>query len=427
MRLVLPPGHRSGSVLLPSSKSMAHRLLIAAAFAAHPVRIRCRGTSADIEATARCLSALGAMAVRRADGYDVTPLPYEPGKGFVPRAGAGQPAVLPCGESGSTLRFLLPVTAALGVSAVFVREGRLPLRPLSPLREELERGGLRFREDGKNLFIEGKTNLDNYTVSGNISSQFVTGLLFALAVSPGGGSLRVTGETESADYIRMTEQVLRASGVRIVSRGGLRRVSGGIPFDFPPEVTAEGDWSQAAFFLAAGAMSPRGICLSGLDTASLQGDRRMAALLRLFGAAVSFRDKNVRIRRNFLRGQTVDVRQVPDLVPALAAVAAVSAGTTRITGAARLRLKESDRIASTAAMIRSLGGSAEETEDGLVITGREELSGGTVDSFGDHRIAMAAAAASAACRGRVTILGAECTEKSYPGFWYDFAALEVER
>jgi len=415
MNTVVSPGSRTGSVRVPASKSRAHRLLICAALSKRPCTVICDTVSADIEATIRCLRAMGAgITVGPAGRILVSPLTTPPGA-----------VRLLCGESGSTLRFLLPVVGALGVQAVFHREGRLSQRPLAPLDTELTSHGMCLESEGNELLCSGQLRPGTYTLPGNVSSQYISGLLMALPLLDGPSELEVTGPVESSGYIDMTLDALSLAGAAPQISGTRYLIPGGIRFDMPPETVTEGDWSGAAFFLCMGAMSPSGVTVTGLDPASRQGDRAVLDVLKGFGAFVEPSDAGITVRRGRLCGQTVDARMIPDLIPAVAALAASAEGETHIEHAGRLRLKESDRLATTAAMIHSLGGSVQETQDGLIIRGKPSLSGGTADAAGDHRIAMAAAVAACACTGPVTVTGAECVSKSYPGFWEDLDRLEV--
>ncbi len=414
MNVTVAPGPRRGRVTPPASKSQAHRLLICAALGEGETLLRCDGISRDIAATAACLRGLGAE-IAEEDGA----LRVRPGA-----AGTGD-GVLPCGESGSTLRFLLPLAGALGRSAVFLMEGQLPRRPLSPLWELLCGGGMELTREGNKLSCRGRLRPGDYRIPGSVSSQFVSGLLMALPLLPGDSTLEVTGAVESADYIAMTEEALLLAGIRLEKEGCRWRIPGSQRPALPPELTVERDWSAAAFFLCAGALSPAGITVAGMDPASRQGDRRIAELLRAFGAEVLEGPEGLAVRRSALRGLEIDASQIPDLVPALSVVAAAAEGETRIVNARRLRLKESDRLETTAAMLSALGADIRQTEDGLRIRGRTRLRGGTAEAAGDHRIAMSAAVAAGACASPVTVLGAECAEKSYPRFWADLEALEV--
>ena len=379
MDITIQPGKLSGNITVSPSKSEAHRYLICAAFAATPTTLICPQTNRDIEATADCLNALGAKIVRTADGYFIEPIRNTP-----------QHAVLNCCESGSTLRFMLPIVGALGVDAVFQMEGRLPQRPLSPLWEEMERMGCTLSRPTENtIHCCGKLRGGDYTIDGGVSSQFITGLYFALPLLKTDNSLFITGKLESKPYITMT---VRAFGLF------------GFPGnDSPGTVVVEGDWSNGAFWLAAKTLG-NAVEVDNLNPDSPQGDRAVAALLPAL-------DKNI----------TIDASDIPDLVPILAVAAAAKKGAV-FTHIQRLRIKESDRVATVIEMIENLGGTAEATEDTLRISGTG-LKGGTVNSHNDHRIAMAAAIAATVCAEPVTVLGAEAVKKSYPTFWEEYHRL----
>ena len=377
MDITIIPRKLNGSVTVIPSKSQAHRLLICAALSDNETELLCPETNRDIEATAECLNALGAVVERNEGGYHIVPIRTVP-----------QKAVLNCCESGSTLRFLLPIVGALGVDAVFHLEGRLPQRPLSPLWEEMERMGCRLsRPTANTIRCEGKLRSGDYEISGNISSQFITGLLFALSLIDGKSELYVSGKIESQPYITMTEEAM-----------GLFHAP---DYHSPGTITVEGDWSNGAFWVAAGMMGSN-LSVQGLNAISLQGDRAV-----------------VDISHRLLDGcPTVSAADIPDLVPILSVIAAANNGAM-FTDIQRLRIKESDRVATVIEMIENLGGKAEATEDTLTVHGTG-LRGGTVVSHNDHRIAMAAAIAATACTAPVTILGAEAVKKSYPSFWEEY-------
>lgn len=389
MDITIIPGKLSGSVTAIPSKSQAHRLLICAAFADAPTLLHCPETNRDIEATAGCLNALGADIVRTETGYEVTPVSQLPER-----------AVLNCHDSGSTLRFMLPLAGALGVDTTFLLEGRLPQRPLSPLWEEMERMGCSLsRPTANTIRCQGQLRAGEYTIDGSISSQFITGLLLAASRIHGVSRIQLTGKVESKPYITMTQRAMALFGLDTSDF----IVKGGRPYLSPSELTVEGDWSNGAFFLAATALG-NDVLTENLSPDSPQGDRAAAELLPAL-------EQNV----------TISAADIPDLVPILSVVAACKQGAV-FTDIQRLRLKESDRVASVIAMLENLGGHAEATEDTLNVypTG---LVGGTVDSVNDHRIAMSAAIAATVCKDPVTILGAECVKKSYPHFWTEYARL----
>ncbi len=376
MDITIHPGLLHGSVDVIPSKSQAHRYLICAALAKEPTTIICPETNADIDATAQCLRSLGADIRRTHEGFEVKPISTIP-----------ETAVLNCRESGSTLRFLLPVVGALGITATIRMEGRLPQRPLSPLWEEMERMGCALsRPTHDTLLCSGKLKPGHYKIDGGISSQYISGLLFALPII-GGSQLTITGKTESGPYIEMTRQALA-----LFPDGRS-----------PGAVTVEGDWSNGAFWLAANALGSQ-LQVMQLCNQSAQGDREIGALIP-------------KLQQNC----KIDVSDIPDLVPILSIVACSNRGAI-FQNIQRLRLKESDRVSSTVSMIKNLGGKAEATDDTLTVHGTG-LVGGTVDTCNDHRIAMAAAIASTFCKEDVTILGAECVSKSYPTFWEEFTRL----
>lgn len=414
MNKTILPGARTGEVHIPASKSQAHRMLLCAAMGENEVTLRCRGLSKDILATVACLKALGASVDAEGEVLHLRPVSAPP-PGLCP---------LPCGESGSTLRFLLPLVGALGASAVFEREGRLPERPIEPLGRELCRNGMDIRGDGARLYCSGQLRPGAFSLPGNISSQYISALLMTLPLLEGESTLHIEGALESAAYVAMTEEVLRLGGVQTEKTGAGYRIPGGQRCRFAPELSVEGDYSNAAFFLCAGALSERGIRVTGLDPQSRQGDRAIVPLLEEMGAQVASDGSSVTVKRAALHGITIDASPIPDLIPVLSVVAAAASGETRVIHAQRLRLKESDRLHSTTQMLRALGAEAEELPDGLVIRGGRTLAGGTVDACGDHRIAMSAAVAGGICRGAVTICGSECVQKSYPDFWTDFQQLK---
>lgn len=416
MNKTVSPGALSGTFRAPASKSHAHRLLICAALGSAPTSLLCDTFSDDILATIDCLNAMGAKISRSENLISVDPID--------PHAQKDAPCQLPCRESGSTLRFLLPVMGALGLSGAFEMEGRLPQRPLAPLDEVLRAHGMNIELRGSLLHVSGQLRSGSYTLPGNVSSQYLSGLLFALPLLPGESELTITGKLQSQNYLLMTEQAVLQSGIRFQKSENRFSIPGKQSYCLPSGLAAEGDWSGAAFFLCAGALSEKGILAQGLNISSAQPDRAVLDILRRFGAEVDPREDDIFVRKKALSGITIDAGAIPDLVPALAAVAAFAEGVTTIQNAARLRLKESDRLQTVASVLSALGGKVSELSDGLVICGRPELAGGAADSFGDHRIAMLAAILACGCRAPVEVLSAQCTAKSYPNFWQTLAALK---
>lgn len=401
-----------GEISAISSKSEAHRLLIAAALSDRETHIVCPVKNDDIERTAECLSALGARISYDGGIFAVTPISAPVLNG-----------VLPVGESGSTLRFLVPVVAALGCGATFLMRGRLPSRPMQPLLAALEKGGVMAEQKGDALTISGKLLPMEYAVRADISSQFISGLLFALPLVRG-ATLLLVGQAESTPYIDMTKDTLQLFGVSVTQNGDTLSV-GDATYQSPGNAVVGGDYSNAAFFLAAGAIGDCPVTVTGLSPETKQGDRAVLRLLSDFGASVTEENGRVTVSRGSLRGIPVDARDIPDLVPILAVVASFAEGETVFTGISRLRAKESDRVASVTAMLSALGGDCTAEEDTLTVR-RARLTGGSVSSAGDHRIAMAAAIAATAASGAVTVEGAEAVNKSYPHFFDDMKKITVK-
>ena len=389
MDLTITPRRLHGTVRAIPSKSQAHRLLICAAFSDQQTFLECPQTNEDIEATVRCLCALGANITRKDGGYHVIPVTKIPTS-----------AQLHCGESGSTLRFILPIACALGVNATFVLQGRLPHRPLSPLWEELERMGCQLSRPTENTIQSiGKLHSGNFVISGKVSSQFISGLLFAAALLEGISTITITDTLESKPYVNMTQAALEVFGVKSDNF----QITGSFPFSTPGTVAVEGDWSNAAFFLAAGALECD-VTVTNLDYQSPQGDRAVADIL-------SKKETMAQI----------SAADIPDLVPILAVYFGAKNGAV-FNDIARLRLKESDRVASVFQMLNQLGASATATENTMTIKPGKYHSC-IIDAAGDHRIAMAAAIAAVVANGPVTIHGAECVAKSYPSFWEEYQKL----
>lgn len=390
MDITVIPGRLQGETQAIPSKSQAHRALICAAFSNKVTNIYCAQTNEDIEATADCLRALGAHITRTEGGYFVEPSQCVPAK-----------AVLNCRESGSTLRFMLPVAGALGVDSTFLLAGRLPQRPLSPLWEEMERMGCTLTKPSSNTIrCQGKLRSGKYRIDGGISSQFITGLLLAAALIPGQTQIEITGTLESKPYVLLTQQVLRQFGVQ----SDHYIVTGSVFFSSPGCYYVEGDWSNGAFFLAAQKMG-NDLQITGLLPDSTQGDKACAPILEALCQG------NI----------TADCKDIPDLVPILA-IAAASMHGASFENIARLRLKESDRVESVLHMLRALGAECYADTHTMYVS-PAKFQSCTIDSANDHRIAMAAAIASTCASGPVTILGADCVKKSYPSFWDEFLRL----
>ena len=432
MRAEIKGTDLKGEIAAIASKSMAHRYMIASALVSRENRaeeseaqgvahnessifVECHTTSEDIEATIACLTALGAHFEKKDRGYMITPIDRDNMKACMS---------LPCKESGSTFRFLLPVAATFGKKIDFLQEGRLPQRPLSPLYEEMTEHGARMSPQGENPFkCEGKLGAGTYRLAGNVTSQFISGLLFALPVLEGDSRIELTSKLESRLYVDMTLAVIRQFGIRVDVEDNAYVISGNQKYISPNAGVVEGDWSNAAFWLCAGAIGSNPITMTGLSEDSLQGDKAIIKVLKGFGADIKQEDGKITVEADKLKGIDIDAADIPDLVPIMAAVAAVADGKTTIYNAERLRLKESDRLKTVSETLNILGADVSETEDGLIINGRAELAGGIVNASGDHRIAMMAAIAALRCKNEVIIENAEAVNKSYPAFFEDYIRL----
>ena len=406
MNIVITRGIQGGKVAAIPAKAAAHRSLIAAALSGGTVDIRIGGAelSQDITATIRCLEQLGARVADLGGGvFRVSPaaMPEHP--------------VLDCGESGSTLRFLLPAAAALGANARLVGAGRLPERPLADLIQTLRAHGITFSAEKLPFDIGGKLAGGRFELPGNVSSQYVSGLLFAMYAADLTGEVALTTRLESSRYVDMTVATLRKFGADIRRNGDTFTV-GKRTAAAPATLTVEGDWSNAAAFLVAGALGG-GVTVTGLDINSLQPDRAVTEILQKFGAKVAVNGDEVTASPGVPCPATVDVAETPDLLPVLAILAAKSPGKSRFVNAARLRLKESDRLSSTARLLKAVGVEVAELPDALEITGGGDVRGGTVDSCNDHRLVMAAAAAATLGATPLTVKDAEAIRKSQPDFF----------
>lgn len=407
-------GTLQGCVAPPPSKSQAHRLLICAALGTEPCRISCGSVNEDIMATMRCLNALGASIEYSAGVFSVNPV--RPTKG----------ATLDCGESGSTLRFLMSVAAVLGADATFTGRGKLPLRPMGDLCSVLAAHGIQFvRHSADELPVTccGTLLGGRFVIPGNISSQYLTGLLFALPLATADSEIEVTGTMTSASYIAMTLDALWTAGIQVNRHGNCFSIKGGQKYSMPQEITVEGDWSSAAFWAVAGVIGKQPLTLHGMNNASLQGDSYIIEHLRSMGAFIEVGANGIVAMPSHLFGTELDCTDTPDLLPILSVAAAVAQGTTTFYGVGRLRFKESDRLAAMKSVLASFGIASQIGEDTFTVYGGNPVALAPVDSFGDHRIAMSAAVMATVAQGTAIIDNAVCVAKSYPAFFEDFATL----
>lgn len=387
MNVTILPGMLKGAVTPPSSKSQTHRAVLALMLAQGEGKLSNLAVSEDIQATQDCVAALKSGQPAQADGLPL----------------------LDCGESGSTLRFLIPVALAVRGGGHFIGRGRLMERPQGPYIRLFEEKGILWKQEEACLTVAGQLEPGVYALPGNVSSQFITGLLYALPLLPGDSRIVLTTPLESRGYVDMTLDMLRRFDIKVEEQEDGFLVPGNQTYQ-ARDLTLEADWSGAAFWYAANFLGAQ-VDIQGLNPDSVQGDRQIGTLYWKLA-----RPGDV----------DIDLSQCPDLAPPLAAMAAVRKGTTRFVNAGRLRMKESDRLETIARTLNALGAKAQVGEDTLTLEGVDHLEGGTVDGCNDHRIAMMAAVAAIACKQPVTILGAECVKKSYPRFWEDYTALGGE-
>lgn len=393
MDVTLSPCKLKGHINAISSKSFAHRMIISAALCSEPTHIILNTFSEDINATLKCIEALGARVKHVNDGIIITP---------VNRTSPPENPVLNCCESGSTARFIIPVASTFCPEFTATGSGRLPERPFSPLIYQMNLHGVTADSDKLPIHCRGILEPGKYELAGDISSQYITGLMLALPQCRGNSEIVLTSPLESSAYVDITAEVLSTFGITVEkNKSGYAITSS--DYISPKETAVEGDWSNAAFWLAAD-MLCGGVTVDGLNPDSVQGDK---AFSDVAGSDI------------------IDAREIPDLVPILAVVACARHGRTQIINAQRLRLKESDRIKTVCSVLSSLGADISETEDGLVIVGHGSLKGGICNGFNDHRIVMSCAIASLICENSVTVHGAEAVNKSYPNFFHDFESLKI--
>ena len=408
------PGSLAGEVFIPASKSISHRAVICAGLSEGISNIYNVGISQDIEATIEALRSFGTM-IEKADAS-------------LRIKGSAVPKLknsgINCHESGSALRFIIPIAALTGEPVTFYGEGRLVERPLLQYYNIFEKQGIKYEtEAGKlPLHINGRLVPGEFQLEGNISSQFISGLMFALPLLEGDSLITVTTEPESKPYIDLTLKVLKDFSIHIENHGYRTFIIKGRQKYKATDYTVPGDFSQAAFWLAAGALGSEVVC-KGLDINSMQGDRVMMDIIGEMGGGIFIKAAAVRALPADTRGTVIDASQCPDLVPILAVLGALSEGRTEIVNAGRLRLKESDRLKAVSSELGKLGACIMELHDSLVIDGRKNLRGGRVESWNDHRITMALAIAATRCEEPVIISNASCVKKSYPDFWVHYKAL----
>lgn len=410
-KIIIKPNYAEGSVYVPSSKSVAHRALICAAFSEKIVKVKNLTFSNDIYATMNALRQLG-ITITEEDNCI-----YVDGSTIV----KGKDIIIDANESGSTLRFLIPIASMLENTVIFEGKGRLPERPLDDYFEIFNKYAVGYSHPVSKylpLKVSGNINFKTVDVKGNTSSQFITGLMFCGLVNP--VKINITTELQSKPYVDITADVLSKFGCEVKEgNNSYEIIKKPTLID---EYTVERDWSQAAFFMCAGAINGH-VTLKDMNLGSAQGDMEIISLLKKFGASVTINSNDVTVERSKLHGIEIDVGDIPDLVPVLSVLACFAEGRTKIYNASRLRIKESDRLQAMYEELTKLGADVEIGEDYLIINGGKKLYGCEVNSHNDHRIVMAMAVASVGCDGDITIDGCDAVNKSYPQFFEDWSNL----
>ena len=408
----------SGEVCTPPSKAYTHRMLIAALLSDGVTKISDPLISNDTEATLQAVKAFGAKVKIQENCWAI--------EGAISPKTPENP--IDCGESGATLRFMIPVAALTPESSVFTFGTSLERRPIMPLLQSLKKLGVKssFQRNGVKVqgggISGGKT-----TIRGDISSQFISGLLFACPKAEKNTEITLTTPLESKNYVQMTEEVLNKHGVKVRISKDFRRI------DIPSNQTynpyrheVPGDFSSAAFLLAAAAVTSSKVSVKNLDYHTKQGDKAILDILKKMGSKVETHDKSVEIEGKLLTPIDIDVKDIPDLVPVCAVLACYSNGVSKIYNAERLRYKESDRLSSLCAELEKMGAEITMNKDSLKIKGPCAMNGTLIDPHNDHRIAMVCAVAALGAKGETKIQNSECVKKSYPMFFEDLRSLGAE-
>ncbi len=412
-----------GQVSAPPSKAYTQRMVIAAALAHGTSKLLHPLISEDSEATLRAVTALGAKVDQTENCWTIT--------GSAPKNVKKR---IDCGDSGATLRFMIPVAALAPGPSVFILGSGLANRPVQPLLDSLVKLGAQTHVEKNTskttVQVEGGGLRGGRTsMPGDVSSQFVSGLMFACPLAKADTQLTLTSLLESKSYVLMTENVLAKRGITVTISEDFShiKIPGQQTYE-PLDVKVPGDFSSAAFLLAAAAITESKVTISNLDYGSIQGDKAIVRILKQMGVNCKVCEEQIEVAGtgNVLQASDVDARDIPDLVPVLAALACYAEGTTHIHDAERLRLKESDRLNALFMELRKMGAEIEMDESSLTIKGPAKLHGATIESHNDHRIAMACAVAALRAEGETVIQDAECIRKSYPQFFTDVALLEVD-
>ncbi len=411
MRLEIRPGRLAGDVVIPPSKSLSHRAIIAAAMAEGRSSVTNLKFSEDIKATTEAMESLGAR-FKVGEDYEIID-----GVDKLKRL----KDEIQCRESGSTIRFMIPVALLAEGKVTFKGEGRLCKRPLGTFLDIFDEQGISYSkgEDELPLTVDGMLKPGRFRVPGDISSQFITGLLYALPKLEGDSVIEISSKLESKGYIDLTLDVLASFGIEIENREYKEFHIRGNQKYRARDYRVEGDYSQVAFWMVAGALGSDIRC-HGMRLESLQGDKAIHGILKDMKAEMT-EGEVITVKPSETQGAVIDLSQCPDLGPIITVLASLSRGRTEIVNAKRLRIKESDRITSMTTELNKLGARITETEEGMVIEGVETLKGGvTVNAWNDHRVAMALAMAATRCEKPIILEGAESVKKSYPHFWTEY-------
>lgn len=417
----IQPSKLEGEIRIPPSKSLAHRAIICSGLAEGISHIHNIEFSDDIIATREGMKSLGAEIKTNNESNHINnrSIIVDGTSAFKVKKNE-----INCIESGSTLRFLIPIFSLSEEEILFTGQGKLVERPLDEYYRIFEEQSVTYSNNqGKlPLKIKGRIKAGDFRVRGNISSQFVTGLMFALPLLKENSIINITTELESKGYVDLTIDVLRKFNIEIKNNNYEQFYISGNQKYKPTKYTVPGDYSQGAFWLVAGILGGKIKCI-GLEENSLQSDKAILDIVKQMNGDVIVSTNQIVTSKSNTKGITIDASQFPDIVPILAVLASLSMGTTRIINAKRLRIKESDRLKAISTELNKIGADIVELDDGLLIKGKETLNGGVVDSWGDHRIAMALAVASIRCQTAVTIQNSDVVMKSYPRFWEDFQQL----
>lgn len=410
----ITPTKLSGTIQVPPSKSLAHRAIIAASLAKGISRIDNIEYSKDIQATIKAMVSLG-TTIEQYDDYLIIDGTTTYTK---------QNCEIDCEESGSTLRFMVPISIVCSNKVHFTGRGNLGKRPLDTYYEIFDEQniGYLYKQDILDLYINGKLKPDCFKIPGNISSQFITGLLFALPLLDGDSTIKITSPLESKGYIDLTLQILNQYGIKVINHDYQKFEIPGNQKYYPHNYRVEADFSQAAFFLVAGAIG-NDVVLTDLNLDSLQGDKMILDYLAAMGAKINVVSDGIKVISDNLSAIKVDASQCPDVIPVLSVALALANGKSEVVNARRLRIKECDRIVATTTQINQIGGKVQELDEGMIINGIKEFDGGNCKSFADHRIAMMLAIAVTRCNRPIILDNMECVEKSYPSFWQDYQSL----